>query len=132
MSIEIGGITLENVTHVAVRERARLVRHPVPGLAGDLTLALGRSSVEVEVRGIFYAESADEEEGLQQRQDQLQQLRNVHLDQTPVDFFADAVGQGYFTKVLVTRLDVWQRAGAPNEFEYACALHEYVEPPEPA
>jgi hypothetical protein len=132
VAIEVGGVTLENVTHVAVRERARLVHHAVPGLAGDLTQALGRSSVEVDVRGIFYAESADEEEGLQARQDKLQQLRDLHLDQTPVDFFADAVGQAYFTQVLVTRLDVSQRAGAPNEFEYACVLREYVEPPEPA
>jgi hypothetical protein len=132
MPIEVGGVTLENVTNVAVRERARLVTHAVPGLAGDLTQALGRSSVEVDVHGIFYAESADDEEGLQARQDQLQQLRNLHLDQTPVDLFADAVGQAYFTQVLVTRLDVWQRAGAPNEFEYICGMQEYVEPPEPA
>jgi hypothetical protein len=123
MAIELGGLTLEKLTHVVVRERARLVRHQVPGLAGELTQALGRPSVEVEIRGVFFGDTAF---------DELQQLRGVHLDQTPVDFFAEAVGDAYFAQVLVSGLDVSQRAGALGEFAYTCTLAEYVEPPEPA
>jgi hypothetical protein len=123
MAIELGALTLDTITYVSVRERARLVRHAVPGLAGDLTQAAGRPSVEVEIRGVFLGEAAA---------DRLQQLRDIHLDHSPVDFLAEAIGQAYFSQVLVSQLEVTQRAGAIGEFEYACTLLEYVEPPEPA
>lgn len=124
MPVELGGITLEYLTHVSVRERARIVRHPVPGMSGDLVQTLGRSSVEVSLQGIFYGRSPTAEESLSQ-------LRDAYLDRRPVDFFAEAVGEGYFSQVLISKLDVSQRTGYLDQFDFTCEVIEYVEPPEP-
>jgi hypothetical protein len=123
MAVELAKTSLANLTEVEVRERARVAIHPVPGLSGDLSQTLGRSSVEVALRGIFYGPDAA---------DKLGQLRAVYLAGKPVDFFADAVGEGYFSQVLVTRLDIAQCAGELDQFTFACELIEYVVPPEPA
>ena len=123
MSVEIGSVSLDKLTHVAVREHARIVRHRVPGMAGDLAQVLGRPSVEVELRGLFFGSDAV---------DRLKSLRDLHIAGDPVDFFAEAVGDGYFAQVLITGIEVAQRAGEPDQFDYACTLAEYVKPPEPA
>lgn len=123
MAIELGSTTLEHLTRVDVSEAARVVRHPVPGMVGDLSQVLGRPSVTVRFQGIFYGADAATELG---------DLRTAHLAGEPVDFFTEAVGEGYFAQVLITRLQVAQRAGYPDQFDYACEVMEYVEPPEPA
>jgi hypothetical protein len=122
MAIELGGVTLEHLTQVLVQEQARLVRHSVPGMSGDLTQTVGRPSVEVIFRGIFYGATAS---------DDLKQLRSAYLDHQPVDFFTEAVGEGYFAQVLISTLEVAQRAGHPDEFDFVCKVVEYVEPPQP-
>src|SRR3712207_5287901 len=123
MAVRIGSIELEKLTRVEIRERARLSYHSVPGFAGDLVQTFGRPSVEVLLCGIFFGPEALERLG---------QLRALQQGREPVDFFADAVGEGYFTQVLISRLDLTQRAGRPDEFDFACEVVEYVEPPEPA
>lgn len=95
----------------------------MPGFAGDLVQTFGRPSVEVLLSGIFFGPDAP---------DNLANLRALHQGREPVDFFADAVGEGYFTQVLISRLDLTQRAGRPDEFDFVCEVVEYVEPPEPA
>ena len=123
MAVELGNVTLEHLTRVDVREATRVVRHPVPGLSGDLSQVLGRPSVAVRLQGVFYgAEAAGD----------LEALRTAHLAGEPLDFFTEAVGEGYFTQVLITGLHVAQRAGYPDQFDYACDVMEYVEPPQPA
>lgn len=123
MAVQLGGIDLANLTEVAVRERTRIARHATPGLEGDLAQTLGRSSVEVVLRGIFYGADAA---------DRMGDLRAKHLEHKPVDFFADAIGEGYFSQVLIARLEVTQRAGELDQFNFTCEVIEYVEPPEPA
>lgn len=123
MSVELGSVTLQHLTRVDVGEAIRVVRHAVPGLSGDLTQVLGRPSVTVRLQGIFYGAEAVNE---------LEALRTAHLAGEPLDFFTEAVGEGYFAQVLITRLQVAQRAGYPNQFDFACEVIEYVEPPEPA
>lgn len=123
MAVELGSISLDRLTHVAVQEQARLVHHAVPGLAGDLVQRMGRPSVQVRLEGVFFGPDAST---------QLQALRQLHWDGQPVDFFADAVGEGYFAQVLIGGLQVQQQAGGGDELAYACTLVEYVEPPEPA
>jgi hypothetical protein len=123
MAVELSGIVLDHLTHVSVREHARIVHHEVPGLSGNLAQALGRVSVEVSLRGLFYGPSAIEG---------LDRLRTAYLQHEPVDFFADLVGDGYFTQVLISRLEVYQRAGYLDQFDFACDVMEYVEPSEPA
>ncbi len=122
MAIELGSVTLEKLTHISVSEQARIVRHPVPGLSGDLSQTLGRPSVLVTFQGIFYGPQAF---------DDLSSLRQAYLDAQPVDFFTEAVGQGYFAQVLITHLEVSQNAGAVDQFDYTCQVMEYVVPPEP-
>ena len=122
MAVELGGITVRNLTQVAVHERARIVRHPVPGMSGDLAQTLGRSSVEVSLRGVFYGASAAED---------LSRLRAAYLERKPVDFFSEAIGEGYFGQVLIAELEVSQQAGYPDQFDFGCAVVEYVEPPQP-
>jgi len=122
MAVELGGITVRNLTHVAVHERARIVRHPVPGMSGDLAQTLGRSSVQVSLRGVFYGASAAEDLG---------RLRAAYLEGKPVDFFTEAIGEGYFAQVLIAKLEVSQQAGYPDQFDFGCDVVEYVEPPEP-
>ena len=123
MAVRIGSIELEKLTLVEVRERARLSHYSVPGLAGDFVQTFGRPSVEVLMSGTFFGPDAP---------DNLAALRALHQGREPVDFFADAVGEGYFTQVLISRLDLRQRAGRPDEFDFDCEAIEYVEPPEPA
>jgi len=123
MAVELGGISLKHLTQVAVRENARIAYHAVPGMSGDLAQTLGRPSVAVLLRGIFYGAPAG---------DELKQLRAAYLANQPVDFFAEAVGEGYFTQVLIAKLEVSQRAGYLDQFDYLCEVVEYVTPPEPA
>lgn len=122
MAVELGGLVLDHLTHVSIGERARIVRHDVPGLSGELAQTLGRLSVEVSLRGVFYGPGAV---------DELNRLRNAYLGREPVDFFTESVGEGYLTQVLISRLEISQRAGDLDQFDFACGVVEYVEPPEP-
>jgi hypothetical protein len=122
VAVELGGIVLERLTHVTIGERARIVHHDVPGLSGEFAQTLGRLAVEVSLQGIFYGPSAV---------DDLNTLRSAYLEHAPVDFFTESVGEGYFTQVLISRLEISQRAGYLEQFDFACDVVEYVEPPEP-
>src|SRR5882724_4383772 len=122
MALEIAGVALDKLVSIDVTEGARFVRHSVPGQEGDYAQALGRPSVQIHVRGIFFGDTAT---------DHLQTLRGHLLGRTPVDFLCEITGQGYFSQVLVDRLEVGQRAGRPDEFEFECALVEFVPPPPP-
>src|SRR5262249_51194295 len=122
MAVEIGSVSLEALTQVTVREQAAIVSHRVPGLDGDLSQVTGRPSVVIELQGIFYGPTA---------LDDLGKLRAAYLDRKPLDFFADAVGQGYFAQILISSLQISQHAGDTDQFRFACRVVEYVEPPEP-
>lgn len=122
MTVELAGISLDKLTHVAVKERTRIIHHAVPGMSGDIAQTFGRPSVETTFQGIFYGNDAVAE---------LNRLRQAFLELEPVDFFTEAVGEGYFTEVLITDLDIVQTAHYPNQFDFSCTVVEYVEPPEP-
>jgi hypothetical protein len=123
MPVELGGVTLEHLVYINVQERARIARHPVPGMSGSLAQTMGRPSVIVTLQGILYGDTIV---------DELKQLRDVFLQHQPVDFFTEAVGEGYFAQVLISRLDIGQRAGYLDRFDFHCEVIEYVEPPQPA
>src|SRR4051812_36706082 len=118
MSIELGSTTLSQLTHIEVNEAMRVVRHAVPGMSGELSQVLGRPSVTVRFHGIFYGADAATELG---------DLRTAYLAGEPVDFFTEAVGEGYFVQVLITHMQVAQRAGYLDQFDFACEVMEYVE-----
>lgn len=113
---------MDKLVSIEASEAARFVRHAVPGLDGDYAQALGRPSVCIRLRGIFYGDDAS---------DRLKELRGHLLDREPVDFLCELTGQGYFSQVLVDHLEVAQRAGRPDEFDYECVVTEYVPPPPP-
>ena len=123
MAVELGNLTIEQLTHISVREVARIETHHVPGMAGSLSQVMGRPSVEVSFAGIVYGATP---------LDDLQPLRDAYLAQEPLGFFTESVGEGYFTEVLIRSLAVSQRASYPNQFDFQCVVTEYVEPPEPA
>lgn len=122
MALEIAGVVLDKLLAIEVSEGARFVRHAVPGQDGEVAQALGRPSVRIRVQGICYGDTAA---------DDLQTLRDHLLGREPVDFLCEITGQGYFSQVLVDGLQVAQRAGRPDEFDFDCALVEYVPPPPP-
>lgn len=122
MPLEIAGIVLDQLVSIEASEGAHLVRHRVPGMSGELTQDLGRPSVRIRVRGIFYGSDAA---------DRLGALRGHLLARTPVDFVCELIGQGYFAQVLVDHLEVSERAGGVDEFQYECVVSEYVPPPPP-
>lgn len=123
MAVELGSTRLEHLVSIDVDEAISAVHHAVPGMNGSLSQVLGRPSVVVRFRGLFYGPTAADDLGA---------LRAAHLEGKPVDFFTEAVGQGYFTQVLITRLQVSQHAGYLDQFDFACEVREYVEPPAPA
>jgi hypothetical protein len=123
MAVELGSITLTHLTRIEVREHQRIVHHPVPGMSGDLVQVLGRPSVTVRLQGIFYGPTASED---------LANLRSAYLAGEPIDFFTEAVGEGYFAQVVITRLQIAQQAAYTDQFDFACEVIEYVEPPAPA
>ena len=123
MSIEIGGIKLNRVHRLATQEQAALVAHSIPGLEGNVIQDLGRTSVYLRMEGIFYGLTA---------LDDLEALRALYKKREPVDFLAEIVGESYFSQVMITRFEVTEAAGRPDELDYVLHLMEYVEPPEPS
>lgn len=123
MSIELADIQLPRIHRLSTVERADFASHRVPGLSGNLVQDLGRASVVICIEGIFYGPEAA---------DKLDELRAAYKNRQPVDFLADIVGQSYFSQVVIEQLEVWQRAGEPEQFSYNLLIREYVPPPQPA
>lgn len=120
MAVQLGSVSLEHLTDVDVRDRARLARLPVPAMAGDVVQQLGRSSVDLVLAGSFIGPGAAE---------QLAALREVFRGASSVDLLAEAAGDGYVATVVVAGLDVRQGAGDVERFDYRVSLVEYVKPP---
>jgi hypothetical protein len=92
----------------------------VPALGGDLIQHLGRASVDLVLSGSFFGTDAVA---------QLAALRTVFRDASPVDLTAEAAGDGYVTRVVVTGLEVRQHARDMERFDYRATLCEYLAPP---
>jgi len=120
--IEIGGIQLPRVHRLATLEQATLAAHRIPGLEGSVVQDLGRASVQLQVEGIFYGATAN---------DDLEALRALYKNRKPVDFLAEIVGEAYFSQVVITHFEVFEVAGNPDELSYVLHVLEYVEPPQP-
>jgi prophage DNA circulation protein len=120
MAVELGTVTLEHLTEVEVVDRSRLARHEVPGLEGDLIQQLGRSSAELILIGSVYGDDAAS---------QLAELRAACRSSDPLDLLAHAAGDGYVAKVVVAQVEVAERVGRLDCFDYRITLVEHVEPP---
>lgn len=120
MAVQLGSVTLDHLTGADVRDRARIVRHSVPAMAGDLVQQLGRSGVDIELTGSFFGPDAVHH---------LAAIRAAFRGNAPVDLLADAAGDGYVATVVLAGLDVRQRPGDVDRFDYRIELVEYVKPP---
>jgi hypothetical protein len=120
VAVQLGSVALEHLTDVDVRDGVRLARHAVPAMAGDLLQQLGRPSVDLVLAGSFFGAEAGQ---------QLAALRAVLRGGDPVDLLAEAAGDGYVAQVVLAGLDVRQRSGDVERFDYRVVLVEYVEPP---
>lgn len=123
MAIELGDLSIEQLTEVRVREVAQIYSRHVPGMKGSLSQVMGRPSVEVAFDGIVYGASP---------LDDLQPIREAYLAGEPLSFYTESVGEGYFAEVLVHTLQVSQQVHLPNQLNFHCVVREYVEPPQPA
>jgi len=119
----IGGWEPGGIEAITTEEARRLVRLPVPGLAGDLHQDLGRGALAVRIAGSLAGDAA--------RDAHLAELRARFNDGAPVDFVADIVAESELERVLIAEFRLEERAGMPDGFRYEMLLVEYTEPPEP-
>nr|AIA11712.1 Unknown Function [uncultured bacterium] len=119
MAIELAGIQLHRVHQIETLEQSNFVYHSIPGMQGSVAQDLGRDSVRLRVRGIFYGAKATQD---------LEALRRVYKERQPVDFLAEVVGQAYFSQVVLERFEVTQAADEPEQFSYALTIAEFVAP----
>ena len=119
----IGSWEVPRIEHILSHEERRLVPLAVPGLSGDLHQDLGRGALRVEIRGSLSGDEA--------RDGFLAEVREKFLSGEPVDFVADIVNESELEQVLVESLDLQERAGDPDSFQFRIVLKEYTEPPEP-
>jgi hypothetical protein len=121
MPIELAGIQLNRIHKIQTLEQGKLVYHQIPGMQGNMVQNLGRESVRLQVRGIFYGANAKKD---------LEALRKIYKQREPVDFLADVVGQAYFSQVILERFEVVQSAQEPDQFSYILVIAEYIPPSE--
>lgn len=119
MSIEIGKLKLNKVHRLQTLEKTGFAQHAIPGMNGDIIQDLGRDSVQLQLDGIFYGKTY---------QDDMKVLRTIYLQRKPVDFIADIVGKAYVSQVVLTHFSVNQSAQDPEQFSYCLILHEYIKP----
>jgi hypothetical protein len=119
----IGGWEPKGIQRLESEEMRRLVRLPIPGLAGELHQDLGRGALAVRLSGTLAGDEA--------RDAFLAQVRERFLKGEPVDFVADIVAESQLDQVLVQEMRLEEVAGDPDGFRYEIVLVEYTEPPEP-
>jgi len=122
MPVELAGIRLEHIHKIKTLESTAFVRHRIPGLEGNVVQDIGRDSVQLQIEGIFYGATLQED---------METLRDVYKAREPVDFLAEIIGQAYFGQIILERFQVFQAAKDPDQFNFVLTLAEYVEPPEP-
>lgn len=121
MPIELAGIQLNRIHKIQTLEQGNFVYHQIPGMQGNMVQNLGRESVRLQVRGIFYGANAKKD---------LEALRKIYKQRESVDFLADVVGQAYFSQVILERFEVVQSAQEPDQFSYVLVIAEYIPPSE--
>jgi hypothetical protein len=119
-----GPVQIRQISDIVTSDKRTLVEHQIPGLEGNLFQNLGRAPVKISLRGNFQGEGSKEE---------LTRIRQKFKDGNPCSFNSDVTGISDVTRVLIEELQIYERSGEPNRFEYAIVLREFREPPpEPA
>lgn len=119
----IDDVPLNAVVYARAATRARVASLPVLGLAGDVQQGLGRSSHEVDVRGLIVGESAA---------DDLRTLQEKVVAGAEVDFTSDITSALSMEKMIVAGAAFEELAGRPGGYCYRILLRESPPLPEPA
>ncbi len=113
-------LELQLVQRIEIDEDQVLVEHEIPGLEGDFFQRDGRRATRVRLNGVMTGDDVG---------DKLRQLREKFLLAHPVPFVSDITVSTRVDQVLIGEMAVKEVAGKTQRFEYAIALHEYIEPP---
>ncbi len=119
-AVILGDLELDRVTALAIDQRRKLARHPIPGWDGDLVQDLGAAAVTISLSGVYAGASAG---------GHLEGLRGLAGSGEPVDFVAGAAVAAEVEQVLVGRLAVKQIGGERDTFHYGLDLVQHVPPP---
>ena len=117
----LGDLELQQVQRIEVDGDQVLTRHDVPALEGDFFQRLGRRGALVTLTGVLTGPEARES---------LADLRERFRNAEPILFTADLAAATSLADVLIEDMQVAERAGHPDCFEYGFRLREFT-PPEP-
>ncbi len=118
MPISLAEMELQAVRNIVTHESRALVKHRIPGLAGDIIQDLGRRSVAVSFEGVFKGQEAAE---------RIETLRRLFGNREAVAFVSDITDSTDVVDVVIETLRVAQVAGRPDYYTYAISLKEYIE-----
>jgi hypothetical protein len=118
MSITLAEIELTGVRDIRTDETRSLVRHRIPGLAGDLIQDLGRRPTSISFEGVFKGENALSD---------IEKLRQKFKTREAIAFVSDITDSTDVTDVVIENLRVNQVSGKPDYYTYVISLKEYVE-----
>jgi len=119
----IDDIELRAVQFIRQHSRADLAPAKVMGLGGRVHQNLGRDGHRVELSGMLFGESA---------QDDLAALQDKARQQAEVSFTADITTALDLDTMVIAALRVEQRVGRPRQFDYHLVLEESPPLPPPA
>ncbi len=117
MPITLAEIELKNIQNIKTDEMQALVKHRVPGLAGDIIQDLGRCPASISFDGIFKGDEA---------LDNIEILRQKFNLREPIAFVSDITDSTEVTDVIIENLRIWEEGGKPNYYAYAISLREFV------
>jgi len=118
----LDGFELQQVQKIEAEDNEAVTQHRVPGLEGDFLQDLGRRATRIVLNGVLTGPTVA---------DNLKQLREKFQKAEAVPFVADVATAVSVDKVLIEEFNVRELAGKPERFEYAFALREFIEPPQP-
>src|SRR5579863_404394 len=118
----LDGFELQQVQKIEAEDNEAVTQHRVPGLEGDFLQDLGRRATRIVLNGVLTGSTVA---------DNLKQLREQFQKAEAVPFVADVATAVAVDKVLIEEFNVRELAGKPERFEYAFALREFIEPPQP-
>lgn len=111
------------IESISCQESRRLVRHGIPGLAGDLHQDLGTESLAVEIKGSLHGDEL--------RDSFLEEIREKYNNGAPLSFVADITTATELEEVIIENFEVSENNQSANTISYRIVLRQYVEPPEP-
>ena len=115
----LDGVQLQQVEQIEGDQNQMQKQHRVAALEGDFYQPLGRRAARIRLRGVLT--------GPQSRKS-LETLRAKFRLAQPVSFVSDIAAATKVGRVLIEHMEIKERAGKPERFEYVITLVEYIGP----